>query len=133
MKDPEALLMSTLQAAAKNWVAFDWDGKVQQWEIAATQTKEARELSLAARKQLAENTKHLKKSVKTAETAATSLQAGITEENATTTVKAIETLAKSCRVTVKAYQGKALSCSSHELVSRPMNLTNIVEKRKSIT
>ena len=105
-KDPESLLVATLQAAAQNWRAFDWNGKVQQWDVSAAQTKEARELSLAARKQLADDTKQFKKSVKNVETAGTNLQASNTEETATATIKAIDALAKSCRVTIKAYQGK---------------------------
>lgn len=103
-KDPESLLVSTLQAAAQNWGVFDWNGKVQQWDASAAQTKEARELSSAARKQLAENTKQFKKSVKTVETAGANLQAINNEETATATIKAIDALAKNCRVTIKAYQ-----------------------------
>eukprot|EP00428_Durinskia_dybowskii_P011995 CAMPEP_0170215926 /NCGR_PEP_ID=MMETSP0116_2-20130129/7607_1 /TAXON_ID=400756 /ORGANISM="Durinskia baltica, Strain CSIRO CS-38" /LENGTH=239 /DNA_ID=CAMNT_0010466517 /DNA_START=86 /DNA_END=801 /DNA_ORIENTATION=+ len=103
-KDPESLLVSTLQAAAQNWGVFDWNGKVQQWDISHAQTKEARELSLAARKQLADDTKQFKKSVKTVETAGANLQAANNDETSTATVKAIEALAKSCRVTIKAYQ-----------------------------
>jgi hypothetical protein len=112
-KDPEALLVSSLQAAAQNWSVFDWDGKFEQWETIATQSKDNRELSMSARKQLAENTKQFKKSVKTVETAGTNLNSANTEENASATVKAIEALAKNCRITVKAYQGKnILACGA---------------------
>ena len=79
---------------------------MQQWDTSAAQTKEARELSVAARKQLAEDTKQFKKSVKTVETAGANLQTSNTEETANATIKAIDALAKSCRVTIKAYQGK---------------------------
>lgn len=105
-QDPEVLLVSTLQVAAQNWGAFDWPAR--QWESTSAQIKEARESSLAARKQLAENTKQLKKSVKTLETVGGTLPSENTEENVSATVKAIEALAKSCRVTVKAYQGKRI-------------------------
>jgi len=105
-KDPESLLVGTLQAAAQNWGVFDWNNKLQQWDASAAQTKEARELSVAARKQLAEDTKQFKKSVKTVETAGANLQTSNTEETANATIKAIDALAKSCRVTIKAYQGK---------------------------
>lgn len=105
-KDQEALLLSSLQVAAQNWAVFDWDGKAKQWESIAVQNKEARDQSVAARKQLAENTKQFKRSVKTVETAGVNLNSSNSDENAAATVKAIEALAKSCRVTVKAYQGK---------------------------
>ena len=104
-KDLDALVVSSLQVAAQNWALFDWDGKAKLWETAASQSKEARDLSMTARKQLAENTKQFKKSVKAVETAGTNLNSALTEDNASATVKAIETLSKNCRITVKGYQG----------------------------
>lgn len=100
-------LISSLQVAAKSWGGFNWDSKSQLWDSTATQSKEAREQSLAARKQLAETTKQFKKSVKNVEQAGTTLGSSNTDDNATAAVKAIELLAKNCRQTVKAYQGKS--------------------------
>ena len=99
-------LQASLQLASKSWGSFNWDSKVKQWDLAAAQCKEAREQSLAARKQLAETTKQFKKSVKNVEQVGATLGTSNTTENAAATVKAIEVLAKNCRQTVKAYQGK---------------------------
>jgi hypothetical protein len=100
-----SLLLSSLQVASKNWVDFDWTGKAKQWDSAANQNKEARELSQAARKHLADTTKQFKRSVKNVEQAGSSLGSSNTQDNATAAVKAIEALAKNCRLTVKSYQG----------------------------
>eukprot|EP00934_Nitzschia_sp_Nitz4_P004615 Nitzschia sp. Nitz4//scaffold11_size288233//102401//104828//NITZ4_000760-RA/size288233-snap-gene-0.16-mRNA-1//1//CDS//3329534032//4605//frame0 len=104
MDSSEATLLSSLQAVYQNWASFDWDGKAKQWETVLTQSKEARDQSLLARKQLADTTKQFKKSVKSVEQVGSSLGADVNQENAAATVKAIEALAKQCRVTVKAYQ-----------------------------
>lgn len=96
-----------LQGAAQNWSSFVWD--IPTWGATATQYKEAREASVATRKQLAEITKQFKKSVKAVETAGTNLNTDRSEENSSNAVKAIEAMAKNCRVTVKAYQGKTFS------------------------
>ena len=105
MSEQESLVFSSLQAASQGWVGFDYVGKAKQWEATTGQNKEAREQSLAARKQLAETTKQFKRSVKNVEQAGSSLSSSNTPENASSTVKAIEVLAKNCRLTVKAYQG----------------------------
>lgn len=105
-KEQDALLLSSLQVASKNWIGFDWITKAQSWDAASSQNKEAREQSVAARKQLAETTKQFKRSVKSVEQAGSNLGSANTEENVLSTVKAIETLARNCRLTVKAYQGE---------------------------
>jgi homeobox protein cut-like len=102
--EQEALLISSLQVASQNWVAFDWTAKSNQWDAVLNQSKEAKDQALTARKTLAETTKQFKRSVKTVEQAGSSLGAANTDENATATVKTIETLAKQCRLTVKSYQ-----------------------------
>ena len=102
--EQEASLVSSLRVASQNWVAFDWTGKSNQWDAVLNQSKEAKEQALTARKGLAETTKQFKRSVKTVEQAGSSLGAANTDENATATVKTIETLAKQCRLTVKSYQ-----------------------------
>jgi len=93
-----------VQGAGENWGSFPWDMKG--WEATSSQYKEAKEASLATRKQLAETTKQFKRSVKAVETAGTTLSTERSEENSNNAVKAIDAMAKSCRITVKAYQGK---------------------------
>jgi homeobox protein cut-like len=102
--EQEALLLSSLRAASQNWAAFDWTSKSNQWDAVLNQSKEAKDQALSARKTLAETTKQFKRSVKTVEQAGSSLAVANTDENATATVKTIETLAKQCRLTVKSYQ-----------------------------
>ena len=106
-------LHSPLQLASKSWGSFNWESKTKQWESTTAQSKEAREQSLAARKQLAETTKQFKKSVKNVEQVGASLATANTTENAAATVKAIEALAKNCRQTVKAYQGRSIDENVH--------------------
>lgn len=105
-KDQDALLVSSLQVASQNWVGFDWANKTKEWDFVSSQSKEAKEQSLAARKHLADTTKQFKKSVKGLEQAGSSLGSANTDESSVAAVKAIDALAKSCRVTVKAYQGE---------------------------
>jgi len=102
-QDSESLL-SSLETASQNWIRFDFSGKQQHWDLTTSQNSKAREQSQAARKQLAETTKQFKRSVKTVEQAGISLSTSNSPENAMATVKAIETLAKNCRLTVRAYQ-----------------------------
>ena len=104
-QDSESLL-SSLKTASQNWIRFDFSGKQQHWDLTTSQNSKAREQSQAARKQLAETTKQFKRSVKTVEQAGISLSTSNSPENAMATVKAIETLAKNCRLTVRAYQGR---------------------------
>lgn len=101
MAGKEAVNM--LRAAAQKWSSFQWD--TSGWAAVATQHKDAREASLSTRKQLAENTKQFKRSVKTVEAAGGNLNGEASEENAQAAAKAIESLSKLSRVTVKAYQG----------------------------
>ena len=99
----EAALLQSLQIASQAWVAFDWDGKTAQLEKASAVTREQKDLSLAARKLLAETTKAFKKSVKSMEQASASLKAKAPDaDNAA--VKAMDSLAKDCRQTIKSYQ-----------------------------
>jgi len=94
----------SLQKASKTWKSFDWASKSTQWESTTTENKESRESSQAARKQLAETTKLLKRAVKTVETSGKALGSNQSDETVAATVKAIETLSKQARVTVKSYQ-----------------------------
>jgi uncharacterized protein YabN with tetrapyrrole methylase and pyrophosphatase domain len=96
----------SLQKASKTWKSFDWASKSTQWESTTTENKETRESSQAARKQLAETTKLLKRAVKTVETSGKALGSNQSDETVAATVKAIETLSKQARVTVKSYQGE---------------------------
>jgi len=88
-QDPTSLLLSSIQVASNGWVAFDYATKRKQWEATLQQTKEARDNSVAARKQLTDITKKFKTSVKTLE----QQQGGSNAE-----------FSKDCRVTIKAYQ-----------------------------
>ena len=108
MVDQASLLISSLEGASKDWASFDWSGKAKQWEVTTSQNKEAREQSLTARKSLSETTKQFKRSVKSVEQAGSSLEKSGSPENSTTAVKAIESVAKNCRLIVKAYQGSFL-------------------------
>jgi len=94
----------SLQKASKTWKSFDWAGKATQWETTTSENKESRESSQAARKQLAETTKLLKRAVKTAETSGKALGSNQSEDNVSATIKATETLSKQARATVKSYQ-----------------------------
>ena len=98
-------MTSSLEGATKNWAGFDWAGKAKQWDSTTSQNKEAKEQSLTARKALTETTKQFKRAVKTVEQAGSALDKSDTPENSAATVKAIESVAKNCRLIVKAYQG----------------------------
>jgi len=96
--------ITSFQTASKIWKSFDWPSKKAQWQSTTIENKESREASQTARKQLAETTKLLKRAVKTIETSAKTLGTSQTEDNISATIKAIETLSKQARVTVKSYQ-----------------------------
>lgn len=96
----------SFQKASKTWKSFDWAGKATQWESTTSENKESRESSQAARKKLADTTKLLKRAVKTVETSGKTLGSNQSEDNVASTIKAIETLSKQARVTVKSYQGE---------------------------
>ena len=96
----------SLQKASKTWKSFDWALRQTQWDSTISENKESRESSQAARKQLAETTKLLKRAVKTIESSGKALGSNQSEDNVTATIKAIETLSKQARVTVKSYQGE---------------------------
>ena len=96
----------SLQKASKTWKSFDWAVRQTQWDSTLSENKESRESSQAARKQLAETTKLLKRAVKTIESSGKALGSNQSEDNVTATIKAIETLSKQARVTVKSYQGE---------------------------
>jgi homeobox protein cut-like len=101
----EALWMSTLQVASQSWIAFDWDSRLTQLVNAVTQAREQKDQSLAARKTLAETTKLFKRSVKSMEQASGGLAENpSSEEHVGNAVKSMDSLAKECRKTVKAYQ-----------------------------
>lgn len=99
----DTALLQSLQIASQAWVAFDWDGKMAQLEKASAVTREQKDLSLAARKLLAETTKTFKKSVKSMEQASASLKSKAPDAD-NLAVKAMDSLAKDCRQTIKSYQ-----------------------------
>lgn len=105
LSEQQNLLFASLQKASKGWKSFDWSGKASQWDNIASQNRELRDASQAARKQLSENTKSFKKSVKNVETVGITLESDPSEENIVAAVKAIEGVAKLARITVKSYQG----------------------------
>lgn len=92
------------QKASKTWKSFDWPSKKAQWESTTVENKESREAAQAARKQLAETTKLLKRAVKSIEVSGKALGSSQSEETVAAAIKAIETLSKQARVTVKSYQ-----------------------------
>lgn len=102
----KALMIQSIKGASQSWGIFDLSGKRGQFDAILSQSKEAREQSVAARKKLADTTKQLKRSVKSGEQASNSLVAsnGTDPSAVNAAVKAMESLAKECRVTVKSYQ-----------------------------
>lgn len=99
-------LLSSIQEASQSWESFNWTGKLEQAEANLNQTKEAREQSVAARKDLAETTKQFKRSVKAVEAAKQNLAAETTPDNVAMTVNSIDSISKDCRTIVKSYQGE---------------------------
>ena len=95
-----------VQKASKTWKSFDWASKKAQWESTTVENKESRETAQAARKQLAETTKLLKRAVKSIEVSGKALGSSQSEETVAAAIKAIDTLSKQARVTVKSYQGE---------------------------
>ena len=96
----------SIQKASKSWKSFDWPSKKAQWESTTVENKESRETAQAARKQLAETTKLLKRAVKSIEVSGKALGSSQSEETVAAAIKAIDTLSKQARVTVKSYQGE---------------------------
>lgn len=96
--------MGPLQQAVQGWSAFDMAQTQTSIEETLQDVKQAKELSVAARKQLADTTKSFKRSVKTLETSSSALTTSNTAENVQSVVKAIDALGKQSRTTVKAYQ-----------------------------
>eukprot|EP00535_Pseudo-nitzschia_heimii_P000817 CAMPEP_0197185022 /NCGR_PEP_ID=MMETSP1423-20130617/11079_1 /TAXON_ID=476441 /ORGANISM="Pseudo-nitzschia heimii, Strain UNC1101" /LENGTH=805 /DNA_ID=CAMNT_0042635985 /DNA_START=37 /DNA_END=2454 /DNA_ORIENTATION=+ len=94
----------SFQKASKSWKSFDWAGKATQWESITSENKLSRESSQAARKQLADATKLLKRAVKTIETSRNALGSNKSEDTVAAAIKAIDTLTKQTRTTVKSYQ-----------------------------
>jgi len=98
-------LLLSLQVASQAWATFDWGGKKSQLDKLTSQTREQKEHSQAARKQLGETTKQFKKSVKSMEQASTALKTlGSQDGESVTAIKAMDGLAKECRQTIKRYQ-----------------------------
>ena len=121
MSSSSSMMMSAVSAedpwtavreAGQRWAIFDWARRGRDAEEVLLQAKDAREQSLAARKALADTTKHFKKAVKSLEQAATGTTAeastGTAAEtgagDATGLASAVEMLGKHSRNTVKAYQ-----------------------------
>lgn len=94
------------QKASKTWKSFDWPSKKAQWESTTVENKESREAAQAARKQLADTTKLLKRAVKSIEVSGKALGSSQSEETVAAAIKAIDTLSKQARVTIKSYQGE---------------------------
>jgi homeobox protein cut-like len=100
------MMLSSIQVASQNWEAFQWSSKLEQYEQTLNSTKEARDQSVAARKDILDSTKQFKRSVKNVELAKQGLAAQNSDENAVATVTAIDAMSNECRVIVKAYQGE---------------------------
>ncbi|KAL9189452.1 hypothetical protein ACHAXT_009127 [Thalassiosira profunda] len=81
--------LAPLHSALQTWSAFDLPGRRPQLDATAQSLLDAKEGSVAARKQLGEQTKSLKRCVKSAETEGS---------------PAVAKLAGQCKATVKAYQ-----------------------------
>ena len=63
--EQDAVLLSSIQVASQTWQSFQWTSQLESFETTLNTSKEARDQSVAARKDLAENTKQFKRSVKT--------------------------------------------------------------------
>lgn len=99
-------LLASITEASESWQSFQWTEKLTQCETTLHTSKEARDLSLEARKSLAENTKQFKKSVKNVEQAKQGLATEASPGNVSATISSIDLMAKECRVIVKSYQGE---------------------------
>ena len=101
----DAALLQSLQVASQAWATFDWNGKKLQFDKASAINREQKDQSLAARKLLADTTKTFKKSVKSMEQASSALKQNSPDaENVAVAVKAMDSLSKDCRQTIKSYQ-----------------------------
>lgn len=103
---PDKVIQSLLEAS-QSWEGFDLTSRKSNLATSVIQTKENREASLVARKNLSEITKAFKKDVKSLETVA-SVATNNTKaseiEEVTNLLAIVAQLAKSCRSTVKSYQ-----------------------------
>jgi homeobox protein cut-like len=97
-------ILPSLEAAVEDWNGFNWNERLAEVDIFLQQTKEVKEQSLQARKNLAEITKQLKRSVKSVETTTFDLKKEANPESVASSIKSMESLTKECRVTVKSYQ-----------------------------
>ena len=97
-----------LSKASQKWSLFNLDSRRPILDQTSVSTKESREQSQIARKQLAESTKQFKKSVKAAEQAVSTLvtSAASTDHPATGMKSSMEGLSTQCRSIVKSYQGE---------------------------
>jgi homeobox protein cut-like len=97
--------MASTAVAAAAWQTASFSDVVAQMQQTVNSHKNLREQSLKGRRTLAETTKQFKRSVKIAESAATSLAGNLCDASAATaSCTAMEALSKECRVTVKSYQ-----------------------------
>lgn len=104
--EKDAALLTSIQSASQTWQSFGWAEKLEQLDGTQNAAKEAQKQSSAARKELAETTKQFKRSVKVVDQCKQELAASNTPENVGSTIAAIDSMAKECRVIVKAYQGE---------------------------
>ena len=96
-------LLSTLTSASSSWSKFNLDNRRSTLTAASNATREAKELSAAARKSLASSTKNLKKSLAAA-TAASASASTSGSGDGDATKAAVAELAKVVKSTVKSYQ-----------------------------
>lgn len=92
-----------ISAAAEKWKEWNSSQK-SQIEPTIQASVEAREQSLAARKNLADATKQFKKSVKTLSQTGSSLDAALTPENASLTIQAVDSVTRDAKVIVNSYK-----------------------------
>ena len=104
---PQDKVIQTLLEASQSWEGFDLTLRKSSLAKGVIQTKENREASSVARKNLSEITRAFKKDVKSLDTvasiAANNEKASESEE-VTNLLAIIAQLTKSCRSTVKSYQ-----------------------------
>ena len=105
---PQDKVIQTLLEASQSWEGFDLTLRKSSLAKGVIQTKENREASSVARKNLSEITKAFKKDVKSLDTVASIAANNTTSESqseeVTNLLAMIAQLTKSCRSTVKSYQ-----------------------------
>lgn len=105
--DSSNVVVSSLQVASESWVRFDWVGQQSLYSTNVGQSKETREHSVQARKQLGDLTKQLKRSIKNLEQKSSGGAGSEVVKNCRSTIKAyqeeIDNLTKRCKASESNY------------------------------